>query len=1230
MSMCALSTVSSPSKTRTNSHTLDPKLHQGDKFLKWTDQDQVPAPVTVRVDPDGFYLVIVDRTYQKTDTTTLDLSQVQDIRTGSEARIPKDSKLRDQISRGSDVLEDNIVTIVYGTDFVNINYFNLFAIKAEVAQFWSEELEAYIRLRKPLMITAQHSLNKIYQNILQSVREDKNIPSKNLVRLFASSKEDRKVVDKALQDCGLPHGKNEEIPRQHFHFNLFKDFYLNLCQRKEIKTVFDACAKKDDDVPIQTDVIQLDQFLDFLNNIQRDSRLNEILHPYVTRDKATNLINKYEPNSELSSKGELSMQGFLWYLMSEDNNVISQDKLEKTETMEECLAHYYIKSSHNTYLMGHQITGRASLEMYRQVLLSGCRCIELDFWNGPKEEDEPIITHGYTFVSNLLARDVLQVISLYAFKASNYPLILSFENHCNPKQQAKIAKYCEEFFGDLMLQDALPDFPLQRDVALPSPAQLMNKILIKNKKQHHPHNVHKQASINNSISRTPSTPSSPTQHELPATPSHRAVLNNNNNCGDSESSDCDDSDTDDESSDQGQMDLATSDAGTAGVESSACAEISALVNYVQPVHFRSFEHAEKRRRAYEMSSFVETTALTQLKNDPLEFVKYNKFQLSRVYPKGTRVDSSNFLAQIYWNAGCQLVALNYQTLDTAMQLNLAIFQFNQGLGYLLKPEVLRRDDRVFDPFTQSSVDNIVPATLSIQVLSGQFLTDKHVNTYVEVEMYGLPCDTVRREKKFKTKQVQNGINPTFSEEPFVFRQIILPDLAVVRIAAYEEGSRLIGHRVLPVTGLNPGYRHIPLFNVAGQPLHLPCLFVCIEVKDYVPNRLNRYADALANPIKYQQDILAERSKALEALEDDECDGPPDLAKQQDTDTTSDCSSPSKSTLETSHRKVSAKPSGSEGVGVSSGSPTAAGAYKNLATRSFSQGATPAEDERKGSVSLLRKDLTPETVEDIFENRWIREKQVEMEHKLDILLKKKNKDHLKLEQAKTQATDKINKNSGKNKNPLQKNALNKIVKKFSTSGVEGSYTTTVQSPGTQQQIEHNINRVHDSHMAALENKYLKEEIEIKEKYWKLIYDAAEKAMLKSQANQIKSLDSLFNKESSEIVKKIDSEDKSQSGKHEDQNISKDELRKERMERLIKKGKQEKWKLQDMYDGRKREMEQAQAKCRQDLAYNRDKLEKQLKSDFIGRSEKIKEMYCKQILDTEEQNTTDKESNASTKL
>ena len=63
-----------------------------------------------------------------------------------------------------------------------------------------------------------------------------------------------------------------------------------------------------------------------------------------------------------------------------------------------------------------------------------------------------------------------------------------------------------------------------------------------------------------------------------------------------------------------------------------------------------------------MSSLVETQAMANLKAFPVDFVNYNKRQLSRVYPRGTRVDSSNFMPQMFWNAGCQLVALNFQTL----------------------------------------------------------------------------------------------------------------------------------------------------------------------------------------------------------------------------------------------------------------------------------------------------------------------------------------------------------------------------------------------------------------------------------------------------------------------------------------------------------------------------------------------------------------------------------------
>ena len=99
------------------------------------------------------------------------------------------------------------------------------------------------------------------------------------------------------------------------------------------------------------------------------------------------------------------------------------------------------------------------------------------------------------------------------------------------------------------------------------------------------------------------------------------------------------------------------------------------------------------------------------------------------------MDSSNYMPQIFWNAGCQLVALNYQNLDVPMQLNLGIFQYNRRSGYLLKPDFMCRDDRRFDPFTESSVDGIIPGTVTLKIISGQFLTDQHVGTYVEVRIF---------------------------------------------------------------------------------------------------------------------------------------------------------------------------------------------------------------------------------------------------------------------------------------------------------------------------------------------------------------------------------------------------------------------------------------------------------------------------------------------------------------
>ncbi|XP_032398868.1 1-phosphatidylinositol 4,5-bisphosphate phosphodiesterase beta-4 [Etheostoma spectabile] len=888
-------------------------MQEGATFDRF-DEDYIFEPnCQMTVDEFGFFICWKS---EGKEGQVLECSLINSIRVGA---VPKDPKILssfEAIGKTEADLDGCIICICSGTDLVNLNFMFMVAENPDTARKWIEGLRSVIHNFKANNVCPMTCLKKHWMRMCFLTNVNGKIPVRGITRTFASGKTEKGIFQ-ALKDLGLPSGKNDEIEPSDFTFDIFYALTQKICPRTDIEDLFKKINGN------KTDYLTVDQLVSFLNENQRDPRLNEILFPFYDHKRATQIIEKYERDEELKKKGYMSSDGFCRYLMSDENAPVFLDRLELYQEMEHPLAHYFISSSHNTYLTGRQFGGKSSVEMYRQVLLSGCRCVELDCWDGKGEDQEPIITHGKAMCTDILFKDVIQAIKDTAFVTSDYPVILSFENHCSKPQQYKMAKYCEEIFGEFLLKQPLENYPIESGRPLPSPNDLKRKILIKNKrlkpeveqKQLEAFKKHMEAGETNTPaiimgeeneedtengvgekeiedkdlnSEAPSSLSeATTEKEANSLAQSNAVRSSK----EEERSNSIKKAPDDEATEMSEATEATdatdiseaSDLDNKKVveepedsEEALIAQytyvgattnihpwLSAMVNYAQPVKFQSFDVAEERNIHHNMSSFNESVGLGYLKTNAIEFVNYNKRQMSRIYPKGGRVDSSNYMPQIFWNAGCQMVSLNFQTPDLAMQLNQGKYEYNGSCGYLLKPDFMRRSDRMFDPFSETPVDGVIAATCSVQVFSGQFLSDKKIGTYVEVDMYGLPTDTIRKE--FRTRMVMNnGLNPAYNEEPFVFRKVILPDLAVLRIAVYDDNNKLIGQRILPLDGLQAGYRHISLRNEGNKPLSLPTIFCQIILKTYVPDGFGAIVDALSDPKKFLT-IAEKRADQMKAL-----------------------------------------------------------------------------------------------------------------------------------------------------------------------------------------------------------------------------------------------------------------------------------------------------------------------------------------------------------------------------
>ncbi|KAI0387387.1 PLC-like phosphodiesterase [Hypomontagnella monticulosa] len=320
------------------------------------------------------------------------------------------------------------------------------------------------------------------------------------------------------------------------------------------------------------------------------------------------------------------------------------------------LPEYFISSSHNTYLLSHQLYGKSSAAAYETALNTGSRCVEIDAWDNEDDKDEPKVTHGYTLVSNIPFRAVCETIrdvvdreaaqseGIDGYRAA--PIMLSLENHCDAYGQRRLVEIMKEVFGDRLLSKAVREKGHQEQEGDSDPvtlAELGSKIVVI------------------------------VEYHLPE---------------EVDEDDDDSSTSEDEEERQAKAAYrAKKKAAASGIIVPELAELGVYAQSVKPRDNSWFESILKDGPRNHLINVSETGLASHMPAANDKIAAHNSRHLMRVFPKGTRISSKNLKQVPFWGIGAQICAMNWQTFNASMQINEALFSGTDG--YVLKPRALR-------------------------------------------------------------------------------------------------------------------------------------------------------------------------------------------------------------------------------------------------------------------------------------------------------------------------------------------------------------------------------------------------------------------------------------------------------------------------------------------------------------------------------------------------------------